>query len=278
MQKSQKQIVNYYHTVESKLGYKIILGGTKHFGYYPRNKEHISMALAMQNMTDKLGKTLKLSPGSIVLDAGSGEGTTAIRIANQFNLRVEGVELLDFNVRKANKRLAQANLLDKVHFTKRNYMHLHYPDNYFDGVYTIETLVHASDYKKALKEFNRVLKPKGKLVLFEYTLPRNEDMDKREKWAFETIIEGSAMHSYPYFTHGSFTGILTDAGFVDVRIEEITKRILPMLHKFSQIALLPYQIIKLFGRQKKYVNTTSGVELYRYRNDFRYNVISAEKK
>jgi len=52
---------------------------------------------------------------------------------------------------------------------------------------------------------------------------------------------------------------------------------MPMLKKFWQLGILPYQFIKLFGLQLQFVNTTAGVELYRYRNDFRYNIVQAIK-
>lgn len=204
-------------------------------------------------------------------------GTTALRLANKFNLQIEGIDLLDFNIRNANKRLTHTKLKKNVHFTKGNYAKTKFTNNYFDGVYTMETLVHASDYKQALQEFHRVLKKNGKLVLFEYSVPVPEDMTNREQWAFQTIGEGSAMHSFMSFTHGSFPKILTDAGFKDVKVQNITERMVPMLKRFWKMGIVPYQGITLLGKQKKFVNTTSGVELYRYRDKFRYNIIVATK-
>ena len=56
MDKPTKQIIDYYHSKESLLGYKLLLGGTKHFGFYPVNDMQISMKVAMNNMIDKLAK------------------------------------------------------------------------------------------------------------------------------------------------------------------------------------------------------------------------------
>lgn len=48
-------------------------------------------------------------------------------------------------------------------------MNYHYldglADESFDGVYTLETIVHATDPERALKEFSRVLRPGGSLAL-----------------------------------------------------------------------------------------------------------------
>lgn len=277
MQKSYQEIIDYYHTKESRWGYKLVLGGTKHFGYYPEGQERIKMQQAMQNMTDKLGNTLNLPANSLVLDAGCGEGTTALRLADKFNLRLECIDILDFNIKSAKRRLDSTGLKSKINFIEGNYMNLRFANNYFDGVYTMETLVHAPDYHKALQEFNRVLKKGAKLVLFEYSIPSQNDMSEKEKWVFQTIGEGSVMHSFMSFKHGAFPQILKETGFRNIEVTDITERIYPMLHRFYKMGIIPYQLITLLGKQKKYVNTTSGVELYRYRNKFRYNIIVATK-
>ena len=48
-------------------------------------------------------------------------------------------------------------------------MDFHHLDNFddrsFDGVYTFETLVHATDPRRALKELFRILKPGATLAL-----------------------------------------------------------------------------------------------------------------
>jgi len=277
MSQSTDKIIDYYHTKESLWGYKLILGGTKHFGYYPKGSSKISMKQAMVNMADKMGETLDLPPNSKVLDAGCGEGSTAMRLADKYKLKVTGVDLLDFNIATAKRKASESSLTDSLSFKLGNYLRLDYPDNSFDGLYTMETLVHAPDYKAALKEFKRVLKPGGRIVLFEYSMPSQDKMNARERQAFKIINEGSVMYSYPYFVHGRFTSILEQAGFQNVKTKNITDKMLPMLKRFWQMGVLPYQIIKLAGKRKKYVNTTAGVELYKYRKDFKYNIITATK-
>lgn len=272
IEKPIKEILDYYHSKESRWGYKVVLDGVKHFGYYPEGSSKISMREAMRNMMNKVGETLNLPKGSRVLDAGCGEGATAEYLARKFHLKIEGVDLLDFNIKKAKLR-AESNT--DLNFQVGDFSKLDYPDNYFDGIYTLETFVHSSDYKQTLQEFKRVLKKDGKLVLFEYSMPEKKDMSKREQWAFKTISDGSAMHSFPYFTHGSFSKILAGAGFKKMKVKDITERMVPMLRRFWMMGIVPYQIVKLFGKEKKFVNTTSGVELYRYRNDFRYNIVTA---
>ena len=60
-----------------------------------------------------------------------------------------------------------------------DYHHLDgFPTESFDGVYTMETLVHATDPQRVLGEFFRVLKPGGSIALYEYDHP---DIDAAHK-------------------------------------------------------------------------------------------------
>ena len=275
-----KKVIEYFNTKESKWGYTLLLKGTKHFGYYPTGKEKISMAQAQRLMEDKLAKKLNLPTNSLVLDAGSGEGNVAINLAKKYGLRIYGVDLLDFAVSKAISNSKELNLQNKVKFKLGDYTKLDFPDKTFDGIYTMETLVHVPDYKKSLKEFYRVLKPNGKLVLFEYTMASREKFTPKDLKIADMVNGEWGMHSLPYFVHGKFPQILKNAGFQNVVVENITSHIIPMLRTFYLIAYVPYIFIKFLGLQQKFINTTFSVEGYRSsRNDFfRYNIISAIKK
>ncbi len=100
---------------------------------------------------DKVGKTLNLPKGSRVLNAGCGEGATAKYLNQKYSLKLDGVDLLDFNIEKAQQR-AESNA--NLNFQAGDYSRLDYPDNYFDGVYTLETFVHFPDYKQTLQELD----------------------------------------------------------------------------------------------------------------------------
>jgi SAM-dependent methyltransferase len=90
-----RRVVGYYRSPESRLAYRLLLGGTKHFGYYPEGAGRLSMTAAMRRMEDEVGRTLALPPGSRVLDAGCGEGDVAVRLGTRFGLEVDGVDLLE---------------------------------------------------------------------------------------------------------------------------------------------------------------------------------------
>lgn len=279
-----QRVIKYFNTTESKWGYTLLLKGTKHFGYYPKGKEKISMWYAQRLMEDQLAERLNLRANSLVLDAGSGEGNVAINLAKKYGLRIYGVDLLDFAVNKAISKSRKLNLQNKVKFKLGDYTKLDFPANTFDGIYTMETLVHVPNYKKALLEFYRVLKPNGKLVLFEYSMCSKKNLTPKELKTIkilEMINEESGMHSLPHFLHDKFPEILKNAGFENVVVNNITSHIMPMLKSFYLLACVPYLFIKLLRLQRKFINITAAVEGYRNikSGDFwRYNIISAIKK
>jgi sterol 24-C-methyltransferase len=273
-----RRVVGYYRTPESRLAYRLLLGGTKHFGYYPEGSSGLSMAAAMRLMEDKLGESLDLSPASRVLDAGCGEGDVAIRLVDRFGLQVDGVDLLEPNLRRARRKAARLGLTDSLRFHRLDYSDLPFPDQTFDGAYTMETLVHAFDHHKALRELGRVLKPGGTLALFEYSVPPRAEMTPEQREAFDFVVERSAMRSLPSFVHGAFPAILGQAGFEVVATEDVTERIWPMLRRMARICYLPAAAGRLLRARAALLNSTALVEGYRHRQGWRYNVVRARRR
>ncbi len=276
----QQKVIDYFNAWESRWGYTLLLKGIKHFGYYPEGKENLSMYEAQKLMEDKLVEKLSLNSDFLVLDAGCGEGGVAIHLAQKYRLRVKGVDFLESSIEKANKKASELDLQDRVSFQVMDYTKLSFPEESFDGVYTMESLVHVPDHQQALREFYRVLKPGGRLVLFEYSICPKKEMTFQQKRLWNMIMEGWAMHSLPRFLHGKFPEILEEVGFTDVSVEDITPRMIPMVRNLYLIAYLPYQLIKLLKLQRKFINITFAVEGYRsiIKSDvWRYNIVTATK-
>jgi SAM-dependent methyltransferase len=157
-----------------------------------------------------------------------------------------------------------------------DYRRLRFPDGHFDGVYTMETLVHAFDSAAVLGELHRVLKPGGRLVLFEYSMAPRGELTARQRRVFDAIIAESAMHSLPGFVHGCFPALLHAAGFREVAVQDVSERMLPMLRRLAQVFWLPYQLSRPLGRQRRLVNALAAVEAYRYQAVWRY-IVTASK-
>jgi sterol 24-C-methyltransferase len=272
----QQQVIEYFQRWESRWGYALLLDGSKHFGYYPPGSERIPMATAMRLMADRLGRALALPAGGLVLDAGCGEGGVALHLAATLGLRVEGIDPQPQSIRRATTRARRRRAHGLVRFQVMDYSALGFPGRHFDGVYTMESLVHAPDCGAALAQFHRVLKPGGRLVLFEYSLAPRQQLSVRQREVFDAISRDAAMHSLPGFVHGGFPALLRMAGFEDVTVEDATERMLPMLRRLARLGWAPYQLSRLLRRERLVVNAMAAVEAYRHRV-WRYNLVTAAK-
>ncbi len=288
--KPYQKVVDYFQALESKIGYDLVLGGVKHFGYYPSEKAKISEKKAQELMQDLIAKKLKLTKDDKVLDAGCGQGNVACYLTTKHSCSVTGITITPFEVDKAQKLAQKLKVSDKVKFLKMDYTKTNFPDNYFDAIYTMESFVHAYDVKKSLKEFKRILKSKGKIVFFEYSIPDDKkirEFDKKERLGFEKltkwVIEKGAMFNLKKLRYGVFPKILNEIGFVDISEVNITNHVKPSLLRLYCLATIPYQIVKLFQLREFFFNTTVAGEWFKVLLEyedadlFRYNITSAQK-
>ncbi len=221
---NQQAVLDYYRASEK--GYWEYLRGRCHYGYSSEyHRGPFNMEAAQLEMERKLGQTLDLPSGSKILDAGCGYGPVARTLTNEFKYDVVGIDFIDRRLHKGQEISRDADT--PLNLTNADYHFLPFADNSFDGIYTMETLVHAFDHKKVLNEFLRVLKPGGKLVLFEYSIPKLTSVPPIARKLAERVIRNTGMASLPEFYHGAFPKILTDSGFDNAKAEDISKNVYP---------------------------------------------------
>ncbi len=192
------EIKNYYHEAQSYLTGP--LQGACHFGYTEVGQP-FEMNTALRAMETRLGEELNLSPDSIVVDAGCGYGRVATAMAGQFGLNVIGVDLMAERLAEAQRFTEEHGVANKVHLINGSYSEMReIPDASVDAVYTSETLVHANPLEGALKEFLRVLKPGGKVVFLEYSIPPLDSMNPVYRRLAKTMIHNTGMASIDRFT------------------------------------------------------------------------------
>jgi cyclopropane fatty-acyl-phospholipid synthase-like methyltransferase len=266
------QLKSYYESLESRIGYRLLLGGTRHFGYYEDGaKWPFPIGRALRAMEERLFRALDLPEGSQVLDAGCGVAHVAMYMARR-GLRITGIDIIDHHITKAKRNIARSGLPPgQVTVQKMDYQHLEsIPDQSHDGVYTMETFVHATDPEKALAGFYRILRPGGRLVLFEYdhNMGVEEHIPKHVVDDMNKVNKDAAMPTNARSHKGVFTRMLEDAGFTDVRVEDYSKNIRPMLWLFY---------VKFLHLERYFINTVAGAQGYLHQEHWRYVAISATK-
>ncbi|KAL8721934.1 MAG: hypothetical protein Q9225_001490 [Loekoesia sp. 1 TL-2023] len=274
----------YYAAWESRIGYQLLLGGTRHFGYYkPGTRWPLPLSAALRNMEIHLYNMLELPAGSEVLDAGCGNGHVALTFARK-GLRVQGIDIVENHIRWAQQEIKAQGMEDKVSARVADYHQLDWiPDGSLDGVYTMETFVHANDPVQVLREFFRVLKPGGSLAMHEYwhldddELPPETPKDLSQ--SIKRIDSVSSMPTNARLRRGVLRQMLRDHGFTNVEEEDLSENIAPLLLFFYMLGYIPYLIIYFFGLQSWFINTEAGVQGYRglKRHLWGYSAVKAKK-
>ncbi|KAK4182519.1 S-adenosyl-L-methionine-dependent methyltransferase [Podospora australis] len=273
----------YYTSLESRIGYRLLLGGTCHFGYWDHDTYWpFPLTRSLRVMEDKLAEILALPRGSQILDAGCGVGHVALHLAKKHGMRITGIDVMDHHIAKARRNIAKAISKDlppgTITVQKMDYHHLEsIPDASLDGAYTMETFVHATDPKAVLAGFYRVLRPGGRVALFEYDHELPADSDEDMAQSMRKINQYAAMPTNDRSQPGVFQQMLEGAGFEDVVVHDLSENIKPMTRLFFVLAIVPYLFIRLFKLERYFINTVAGVESYRGHGRWRYVAVSATK-
>lgn len=158
-------------------------------------------------------KLADVQEGQHALDVacGTGRGTVGLAQAVGSIGRVDALDLSESMLEQARIKMEKRGLRGRVHFRQGNARELPYPEAAFDVLYNgyMFDLIPLDGFLPILREFARVLKPGGKLVLVNMSKP-----DERKTF-FETIYEkGWAVMPCRPVLMSSF---LEPAGFTDVQ-------------------------------------------------------------
>jgi len=122
------------------------------------------------DLTRHLARTLQLRRDDRVLDVASGPGATAFLLASEFGVQVDGVDLGDETVAKANATAAAEGLGERVRFHLGDAERLPLPDASVDAIVCECAFCTFPDKPTAAAEMARVLKPGGKVGITDVAL------------------------------------------------------------------------------------------------------------
>lgn len=238
--KTLDDIVAYYDQTRSDYGILWFRPDNRsvHFGYYePGVTRH---ADALLNMNRQLADRAGIQAGAQVLDAGCGQGGSAVWLAQQRNALVVGITPVATQIADAQKFIRLRHVQDRVTVQLGDYQAMVFPDASFDVVWMCESLCHADDKGKVYAEAFRVLRPGGRLIVAEYM--RTDDgpaaADLLRQWLHGwsiNWIDSPAEHRDQ----------ATRAGFVAVTIDDVTSNTEPSLKLLHRLAtwLMPLETV-----------------------------------
>jgi SAM-dependent methyltransferase len=175
--------------------------------------EHADQLDEMRAVQRELRRALDLRPGSRVLDAGCGIGLEAARLAAEHpETHVTG---LDLNAELL--EIARLRTAPNLTWLEADLTALDLPDGSYDAIRTERVLMHVPDLERVLDEFVRLLRPGGRLALFELDyggmmLAPGDGGEALMRHAEELLCQ-----SLPQpFAGRRIAGLLTERGLLDV--------------------------------------------------------------
>lgn len=147
-----------------------------------------------------------------VLEVACNMGTTAIGLAERFCCHIEGVDLDEQALAKAQKNISEAKLDNLIHVQRANAMKLPFADSSFDIVINeaMLTMLPLEAKRKAVTEYFRVLKPGGFLLTHDVML-----LEHNEAQILATLREVINVSITPLTKEG-WKDLFKQAGFSNV--------------------------------------------------------------
>ncbi|MBK7142948.1 MAG: bifunctional demethylmenaquinone methyltransferase/2-methoxy-6-polyprenyl-1,4-benzoquinol methylase UbiE [bacterium] len=185
----------------------------------------------------KLATMLPTRSNLDALDLATGTGDQLITLAETGKLRSGvGIDLAEKMLELGRAKINERQLGQLLRLQIGDAGAIPFPDRTFDLVTISFGIRNVLDVPAALREMYRVLRPEGRLLILEFSLPRNVLVRKGYLFYFRyvlprlgAIISGDS-YAYRYlnqtvetFPYGdAFCRMMSDAGFSNVQSTEVT--------------------------------------------------------
>jgi len=173
---------------------------------HPVDEFHIRGTTA----TNELIELSQFTPDMHILDVGCGVGGSTRRLSNEKGCRVTGIDLSDEYIDAAERLTKLLGMQDKVKFQAGSVLDMPFEDNTFDGIWSIQMSMNVEDKKQWLREMYRVLKPTGRVVLYEVCGNKNSPVYFPVPWAQDSSMSF-------LLAPDIFSNVISSAGF-DIEI------------------------------------------------------------
>jgi len=165
-----------------------------------------------ETTTREFVELLDLKPGMKVLDIGSGAGGSAFFMARNYGVDVHGIDLsTNMNAISLEYRLQmEPEVKHRCNFYIEDADKMEFPENFFDVVYSRDTIMHFKDNEreKLYKNILKTLKPGGKLMISDYC--------RGEKQSPQVFLDYEKQRGYNLHTVKAYGKTLEKTGFSKV--------------------------------------------------------------
>lgn len=125
------------------------------------------------NWKKKLVKQLVAVTPQFILDVATGTADIAIALSSLHPEKIVGVDISEEMLLFGKKKIKDKNLTSLITLQKGDSENLQFADNNFNAVTVAYGVRNFENLDKGLSEMYRVLKPNGKVVILEFSQPKN---------------------------------------------------------------------------------------------------------
>jgi geranyl diphosphate 2-C-methyltransferase len=121
----------------------------------------------------------KIKPNMRGFDAGCGRGGSSFMIHQKFGCFIDGVTLSAYQAKFASRLAKELGVANHVRFYQGNMLETPFEEKIFDFVWACESTEHIPDLDEMFREFSRIIKHKGRLVIIAGCgIPKNPEGPK----------------------------------------------------------------------------------------------------
>ncbi len=140
--------------------------------------------------TRKAFQTLPKLEKPRILDIGCGSGVPTMELAKLSDGEIIGIDIDQDLLNRLNRKIEQEGLTNRVKAIKCSMLDIKFPDNSFDIIWA-EGSITTLGVEKSLKGWNKLLKPKGFLVIHDEIKHFFEKRDKVASCGYKLIEQFS---------------------------------------------------------------------------------------
>jgi tocopherol O-methyltransferase len=208
-------VERYYDTTLDL--YEELWGEHVHHGFWDEGERPGAAGADRHEATYRLVRELVayagLPEGAHVLDVGCGIGGPALYLAGTLGCSVVGVTLSAQQAGRAAEKAREAGLGDRAEFHQLDAMHTGFPDDSFDVIWAVESLMHIEEREAFFAEALRLLRPGGRLAIATWSV-RDGALAEDERNLVDQILKHQVMPSFSSLEEHE--AMARAAGFADV--------------------------------------------------------------
>jgi len=176
-------------------------------------------------------------PPQTILDVATGTADMAILMTRYLpQAKITGIDISEGMLDLGRKKIGRLHLDERIALHNGDSEAIHFPDNSFDAITVAFGVRNFENLEKGLKEMLRVLRPGGRLVVLEFSRPRQHVFRRLYNLYMRRIAPGMVKmvsghgEAYQYlnesvraFPEGdAFVSILENCGYTQTRSKKLS--------------------------------------------------------